>query len=221
MLKIVVFDCGQGGESFADRLEELLSVAEIIRVIDSPFNDSDRTNSKRIRRFAEEVLEPYIGKVDLIILANHFLSITSLKYFEHKYPSQKFLGFKLKAPDSYIKRRVLVLTTKPLAKTFAYRSFIFRLKRKVKTIMLDAWPAKIDDDNLTITEVRTELENFILRQNFQPEEAVLACSQFSAIKPELRIALGHNIKIYDCYDEIIYRIYKILRIRGNSGRRNK
>ncbi|MDO4987080.1 MAG: hypothetical protein Q4E46_02065, partial [Candidatus Saccharibacteria bacterium] len=95
MLKIVIFDSGYGGENFADRLESELPTTEIIRVIDWRSADIILANSKRARILAEKALRPFIGKVDLIIVANYLVSATSLKYFRRKYKDQKFIGFTL------------------------------------------------------------------------------------------------------------------------------
>ena len=92
MLKIVVLDSGFGGELFADKLKENLQVMEIIRVIDWRNADKYMHGKREARHAAEEALRPYIGRVDLIIIANFLLSITSLKYFRRKYKNQRFVG---------------------------------------------------------------------------------------------------------------------------------
>lgn len=92
MIKIVIFDGGYGGEFFADRFEEAIPVVDIIRVIDWRHAEQYLTSAKDSRTLAEEALRPYINKVDLIILANHLLSLSSLKYFQRKFPKQKFIG---------------------------------------------------------------------------------------------------------------------------------
>ncbi len=219
MLKIVVFDCGYGGEFFADKLEIELPIIEIIRVIDWRNADKYLNNPKLARKYAKEALRPYLGRVDLIVLANHLLSVTSLKFFQHKFKNQKFLGFSLKRPDSFINRNVLILTTKAVTKTTSYYNYLFHLKRKVKTLTLDSWPAKIDDGELKLDEIRDTLRVFIAKENFKPGEVILACSQFEDIKSELKEVLGQNIKIYDSYDDTLRKICKTLKIRGGTGKK--
>jgi len=221
MLKVVVFDCGYGGELLADELAEVLPILEIIRVIDWRHASEIQSSPRRARECAREALRPYIGKVDLIIFANHLLSVTSLKYFQRKYNSQRFLGLKLKSPDSYVKRDVLVLATKPLAKTLTYQTFLLRLRRNVRTLTPDSWPAKIDDGLLTAAEVRTELARVRRSRHFDPKEVILACSQFSDLKPTLRDIFGHNLKIYDSFNDAINQTYKILKIRGGLAKKSK
>lgn len=219
MLKVVIFDSGYGGEFFADKLKEEMPIIEIIRVIDWRNADYYLKNPHSARKCAEEALRAYFGRVDLIVLANHLLTITSLKYFRRKYKNQKFLGFNLKEPDSFIKRDVLILTTRAVTKTIHYHNFCLRINRKIKTLALDSWPAKIDDGELAEDEIRVTISKLLLKGNFHPEEVVLACSQFEDIKSEIKTTLGQSIKIYDSYDDTLRDICKTLKIRGGLGRK--
>ena len=220
MLKVVVFDGGYGGEFFADQLEEELPVLEVIRVIDWRNANEILTSPRKARKIAETALRPYFGKVDLIIFANYLLTLTSLKYFRRKYKNQKFLGLKLKQPDTFIKRDTLILATKAVARTINYYNFIFKIKRNSKTLILDSWPSKIDDGELTESEIKRVVEGFTNKSDFKPEEVILACSQFNDIKSELRYTLGQNLKIYDGFADAIRSTCKILKIRGGTGKKH-
>lgn len=219
MLKIVVFDGGFGGDLFAEWLKEEIPIVEIIRVIDWRNAEIILSNPKEARKVAKAALAPYIGKVDLIVFANHLLTITSLKHFRNKYKNQKFIGFELAQPGHRAKRNVLVLTTKSVAKTINYHNFLFRLKTKVKTLCLDSWPSLIDDGELTQAEVVRTLEKFLLKEKFYPEELIIACSQFHDIKSILFQFFNRNIKIYDSYDRVMRQICQILKIRGGAKKR--
>ncbi len=213
MLKIVVFDSGFGGELFADKLNEAIGVVEVIRVIDWRNANGYLESKKKARQLAEKALSPYIGKVDLIIFANTLLSITSLKYFKRKYKMQKFVGLGLKLPDTFIKRDVLILTTKAVTKTINYHNFLFRIRRPTKTLALDTWPDKIDDGELKPGEIRYTI-NQLLSEKYYPKEVILACTQFSDIKNEIKDVLGGNTKIYDSFEDGIRAAYRTLGMRG-------
>ena len=219
MLKIVVFDGGFGGELFADYLNEKLPIVDVIRVIDWRNADKLLTKAKEARKVAETSLRPYLGKTDLIVFANHFLTITSLKYFCRKYKNQKFIGLNLKQPDSFEKRDTLILTTKAVTKTINFHNYLFRLKRKVKILALDSWPAKIDDGELSYEEISKTINLSLLKENFKPKDVILACAQFSDIKTEIRACLGHNMKIYDSFDDAFRKTCKVLRIRGGLNKK--
>lgn len=220
MLKIVVFDSGYGGEFFADCLAEELPIVEILRVINWREADKILSNSRTARKVAMDSLRPYIGKVDLIIFANYLLSLTSLKYFQRKFKNQKFLGLSLKEPDTFIRRDTLILSTKAVTRTMGYGNFVFRLKRDVKTLNLDSWPAKIDDGELDFVEIRQTLNKFLIDfPKFKPSEVILASSQFNDIKTELKKFFGQNLRIYDGFEEAIRKTSKVLNIRGRVGKK--
>lgn len=221
MLKVAVFDCGYGGEFFADQLAEEIPTLEIIRVIDWRHAAEIQSNPRLARKYAEYALRPYLGRVDLIIFANHLLTITSLKYFRRKYKPQKFLGLELKLPDSTIKRDTLILTTKAVAHTINYYNFLFHIDRKSKTLTLDSWPALIDEGDLTVATVKSTIREFTTKTKIKPGEVILACSHFSDIKPALRSCFGCTVKIYDSTDDTILKTCKALKLRGGTGKKPK
>ncbi len=220
MLKVVVFDCGYGGEIFADKLEAELPILDVIRVIDWRHAEDLSNNPKRARELMKLALRPYVNKVDLIIFANYYLTITNLKYFQHKYKKQKFLGLNLKAPDTFIKHDVLILSTNPVSKNLHFRHFLSRIHRRTKILNLDSWPSKIDDGELTAPEINQTLKTFLFKyKNFQPKEIVLASAQFSDIEFELKKLFGQSLKIYDGFNETIRNVYKTLNLRGGPKKR--
>lgn len=221
MLKVVVFDSGFGGELFADYLEAELPIVEVIRVIDWRNTDKLLASSKSARKVAEEALRPYIGRVDLIIFANCLLSCTSLRFFKRKYKNQKFLGVYLEKPDTFIKKDVLVLTTKALAKTIYYSRFIHGLNRKTKTLLIDDWVVRIDDGELCYSEIRETILKFIAELNFEPKEIILGCTQLYDIKKEITQVFNGNIKIFDGFIAAIRATHKLLGIRGGNGKKRK
>ena len=202
---------------FADYFEEEVPIVEVIRVIDWRNAEGILNNPKTARKIAKEALRPYIGKVDLIIFANQLLGLTSLKYFKRKYRNQQFLGFSLKEPETFLPRDTLILTTRAVSKTLNYQAFLFRLKRKVGTLIVDDWLEKIDDGELSTGEIEDRIKLATLE--LKPEEVILATSQLSDIKRELRGILGQNIRIYDSFRDTLQKACKILKIRGGAGKK--
>lgn len=215
MLKVVVYDSGYGGEFFADRLEAELPIIEVIRVIDWRNAEKIQNSPKEARRIARAALRPYIGHVDLIIFANHLLTLTSLKFFRRKFKNQRFIGLNLKKPASPPKKDTIILTTKSVAKTINYYNFVLHLKKRVKTFTLDTWPLKIDDGELTEQEIRETLSDYLNRDS-RYQEVFLACSQFYDLKPELKKLFGRNLKIHDGFSDALGEVCKTLRIRGGT-----
>lgn len=213
MRKIVVFDSGYGGELFADKLEAELPVVEIIRVIDWRNAENILKSPRKARKAAEAALRPYIGEVDLIILANQLLTITSLKYFRKKYKNQAFLGLGLEPPKS-TKKTTLILTTKALNKTLPYHYFLLKLKSRATTLCFDAWPNLIDDGVITDKDIGEAAEEYFISSKEKPDSIILACSHFSNLKDELRNLFGYNVKIYDDTEDTIRKTYQSLHLRG-------
>ena len=219
MLKVVIYDSGYGGEDFADKLDEELQTIEVIRIIDWRHAEAIQENAKEARRCAEKALSPYIGKVDLIIFANHLLTITSLKYFIQKYKNQKFTGLELEHPCAFVEREMLALTTKAVSKTIRYHSFIRQLKMNTKTLVLDSWPIRIDDGDLTLTEIKEKMQREVLNYDFHPKGIIIACSQFNDIVPELKNVFGKSVKIYNGYRDVFSNVYKLLHLKGYASKK--
>ena len=217
MLKIVIYDVGVGGEFFAEIFQEELPIAKIIRVINWRSAGESMSSRKKARKIAEQDLKPYIGRVDLIILANNLLGVTSIKYFKRKYKKQKFLGFNLPVPDTFKKCDTLILTTKALVKTINFKNYVRRIKRDAWVSVVDDYVGKIDDG------ISLENDLVVLKQqiSIQPREIILLNANFWDIKEDLRKTFGVTIKIYDSFDDTMRQAFKILKIRGGIGRKKK
>lgn len=213
MLKVAVFDNGFGGELFADRLESELPVIEVIRVIDWRSAKEAQKSSVGARKSAERALRPYFGKVDLIIFANYLLATTSLKYFQRKYSTQKFIGFTIRPKRITMGKPTLIITTKPTTRNLAFAAFAHRIK--AKTICFDSWPLLIDDGYLTGEGAKRDLNAALAHiDNFIPEQILLACGQFTELMTEFRQVFGHNVRIVDSFEQTIEEAKRALRIRS-------
>lgn len=289
MLKVVVYGCDYGAELFADRLEAELPVIEVIRVINWRPNEPTRQRfaKLRARKLAEKTLRPYIGKVDLIIFADLFLSTTSLKYFNHKYnpklrpprkkhtarrqllrrlyrwrtfrhlhwqlhknytyrrptstpkaPRQKFIGMDPPYPGTFIRRKILILTTSSLVHTKKFRTYLFKLSlglhRRHIIVSLDQLPAAIDHGK-SYAELLEEalwpyrVSDFAFddpmgtpaKKLSRQLEVILAHQSFSVLSPDLRKLFGANLKIHDSFRDTILKTYHVLGIRGYDSKRKK
>ncbi len=97
MLKVAVFDNGWGGELVADYLLKELKTIEVIRVIDWQNSDYSLKSPYEIYQLARLQLEPYINKVDLIVLGGYTISL-AYSYLAKEFPGQKIVGMTI---DSY------------------------------------------------------------------------------------------------------------------------
>lgn len=94
MLKIIVYDCGWGGELVANYLENELQTVEVIRLIawrPCPQSLAEMT------AFADEIardLLPYIGEVDLVVLGGYMVAQT-LEDLRQRFSEQLFVAVSL------------------------------------------------------------------------------------------------------------------------------
>ena len=218
MLKVVVYDGGFGGELFADLLEEEVPVFEVVRVIDWRNAEMLNQGAKMARKVAERTLQPYLEKVDLIVLANHLLSVTSLRYFRRKYPKQKFVGINLELPTGVRKRDFLVLTTQAMARTMKFRYYKWRLRAKVKILKLDTWPRMIDDGELGEREIAMTFETAAIMRE-QPRDVVLACATFRDVTTEINGYFNQRVRVYDGFEAALKATCRMLKIRGGIGKK--
>jgi len=209
MKKIVIFDGGFGGELFADYFEQELPVVEVIRVIDWRHANQILKSVKDARKAALEALRPYLGTVDLIIFANHLLTLTSLDYFRRKFKNQKFSGLPIIKPVNSDK--TLILTTKAVRETLADYTFRHHLNGTVKEIVLDSWPNLIDDGELTEDQMRKDLASVL---DFHPDTIVLENTTFVDIRKELHRIIGHNLTINTGYQEAFDLARRELKFKG-------
>ena len=216
MPKIVIFDSGFGGELFADRVEDLFPNLEVIRVIDWRHSDQYLKNRYAARKAAKIALQPYMNKVNVIVFANHLLSV-NLRYFRHHYRRQKFSGFDFSWPErcraKYKPQNALILTTKATQATLDYHLFKFKKSDiNIKTVICDHWIDKIDDGELA----ESEIVDFLAKntRNFHPQIVILACTQLADIKPALRKFFGPFVAIEDGYYCALKNLCQTLSCRG-------
>ena len=213
MLKVVVFDGGFGGELFADYIEKELAVVDVIRVIVWRDLEKLTKSPKAARQVTETALARYIGRADVIVIANHLVSTLDLKYFRYKYPQQKFLGFSFPLPKT---KTAVVLTTKALRSSLAYRVMIRKTKTKVKTVDCDNWVPLVDDAELTEEQVRHDLMDI---KDFAPGSVVLAHTNFADIKNLLIKFFGPHVRFEDGFRDTFKNLVSTLGFRGLDGRK--
>lgn len=220
MLKIVVFDSGWGGECFANYLEDELPIVEVIRVIDWRHAPYNRLEAEKVLECTEKALLPYIGTVDVIILASYEATISSLEYLKKKYPKQKFLGADLEILNEDNGTKFLILTT-----SFVKNSKFYALKKadlpekNFDELVCDDWPQLIDDGELTKEMMKQKMA--ASRENYT-DAVVLGCTQFSDVQDDLaEIISWKQGRIIDEFALMLKNLCHVLALRGGDGKRKK
>lgn len=215
--KIVVFDGNFGGELFADYIEDELAVVDVIRVIDWRNASTLFENTHLARKTMEESLSPYINKVDIIVIANYYLSQIGLDYLRLKYKNQKFIGFNISSIyKTASKNKAVIFITENLRSMPSYHILKYKVHAKVQEFDCGQWIHLIDDGELKKEQLKEELK---LVKNFSPTKVLLANTTLVDIKDDLRRIFGMNIKFEDGFKETYKKLCEELGFRGNDGRK--
>lgn len=212
MTKIAVFDTGFGGELFAKHIEDEFPLFDVIRVIDW----DHEANKLKKYDYIKTKIKPYVGRVDGIVIADQYYSITCLDYLRKEFGKQKFSGFPLKIPNKQNLKKVLIITTKNVHKTTDFIKYAWKIKAKVSVVECDEWNKLVDDGEYYTNKVYADLEKY---DKSRPSAIILADSHLMEIKPFLRKIFGPTIAIFDGYDAALNELCGELRIRGRTGKK--
>lgn len=220
MLKVAVFDSGWGGEAFANYLEMELPIVEVIRIIDWRHAPYNKLTVEKVLEYTEKALRPYVGTVDIIVLASYEATISSLEYLRGKYPKQKFLGvdFEIFREDGGTK--FLVLTTNFVAKSRFYLSCKESLtEANFLEIACDDWPQLIDDGELTKPMIEQKLAGY---KDIYCDAVVLGCTQFSDVRDDISNTISWKQgRVVDEFALVLKNLCHMLGLRGGDGKRKK
>lgn len=220
MLKVVVFDSGWGGEMFADYLEERVPVVEVTRVIDwrkAPYSKCVPTD---ICFMTERALRPYIGEVDVIVLASYAVTVAALAYLRWRYPDQKFVGFEMRLSEYVVGqesiKNVMVLAAGVVEDSISFEREMFEMKHLivVHPTCLN-WIQKVDDGEMDEKALRKELGEFT---NLRVDAILLYSTGFVDIKPILEKIYKVGVVIDD-FERVVQWTCTALRLRGGDGTR--
>lgn len=214
MLKIAVFDSGWGGELFADYLEEQLPVAEIIRIIDWRSGVYEEKSVGEVQKCAEAAMKPYIGKVDVIMIASMAANLNAANFMRDKYPEQKFIGFPLTLELIKKQReaKVLALGTRALTENPRAETAIARRKKlEVERRDLTAWLRLIDDGEMEEEIVENELKRV---HDF--DIVTIECPYFMDLRAQIEKLCGWQTEVMDPFKAVLRELCAYLRLRGEN-----
>ena len=224
MLKVVVFDSGWGGELVADYIEEELAVVEVTRVIDWKNAPYSNKNKRQICALSEEALKPYLGKVDVIVLAGYVISTMSLEYLSKKYPKQKFVGMRLDV-KRFLRHsdyhQIMVLASSTTFVSGWYQKVRMNLEKSgIKIIELEEnhWIKLIDDGEMNSEILEHDLYS---RLDNETEAIFLADTHFWDIKDDLEEDYKWRGRVLDERQFVLHDLCLELGFKGLDGKRAK
>ena len=121
MKKVLIFDYGFSGWKLGSLIEKEFPV-EVKRLIIGGEEDLHHQTNWEIRENAKVALEPFVGNVDVIILANTLVAMIAEDYLKLEFPEQKFIGYGWNLPDLVRDtKQVLVIAPERLGRTEQYQ----------------------------------------------------------------------------------------------------
>ena len=213
MLKIAVFDSGWGGDIVAQDLEENLAVVEVIRVIDwrnAPYASKSR---RKICRLTELALKPYIGKVDVIVIAS-FEAQCAVRYLKARFPLQKFVT--MCWPHEWLsgerQHTIMILTGEKVKHSWEY--YLWRRQFKGKKLIepvCDHWTPLIDEGVMTRKILQRELAPY---RDAKIDTIVLGNTHFWDLQEEIEQAVGWQATVVDPRQHLIEQVGAVLHLEG-------
>lgn len=173
MLKVAVFGIGRGGEAVAQYLSTELGTVEIIEVIDWSSSKNVYRDPKVMRQIACHFISPYIGKVDLVVLADYALSLVT-NSLKKQWPEQKIISMEVDfrhAPKSCQNANVVTLIANGILFQSKLGREICRQLSSTKVILPDCsgWEGLIDSGDMSKDILEIELsKTFILASSRNP-----------------------------------------------------
>ena len=215
MLKVAVFDSGWGGDIVAQDIEDNLAIVEVIRIIDwrnAPYADKSRYT---IRRLVETALKPYIGQVDVIVMAS-FEAQCAMRYLKTRFPYQKFIQMDWPCKDVLANnpRTMMILAGDRAKHSFEYR--LWRRQFKKQRIIeppCEHWTARIDENGISREFLRRELAPY---KKKKIDTVVLGNTHFWDLKEQIEDILGWRTMVVDPRQILIDQLNTVLKLEGTS-----
>ena len=215
MKKIVVFDCGWGGELIGDYLEEQIPV-EVEKVIKYKDGQFGEMKDYEIAKIAETALAPYVGHCELIVLADTSTTVAIMDHLKYKFPNQKFVGYGEGMPmvvREFKGNRVMILTTESVKYQMKYLLMKIMTEKEIVQPECIGWSGLIDDGELKDDEIRRVISS-------EKAEAVLIyATSFIDIEDEIRASVAPGTAVIDMRQKLLRDVCTALEFVGKDGRR--
>ena len=215
MKKVVVFDCGWGGELIGDFLEEQIPI-EVEKVIKYKNGQFGEMKDYEITQIAESALEPYIGHCELIVLADTSTTVAIMDHLKYKFPNQKFIGYGEGMPmivREFKGSRVMILTTESVKYQTKYLLMKIMTEKEIVQPECIGWSGLIDDGELKTEEIHRIV-------NSEKVEAVLIyATSFIDVEDEIKASVAPGTAVIDMRQKLLRDVCTALKLVGKDGRR--
>ena len=206
---------------FADYVERELVVVDVIRELRYELNLGRTTEEMRV--LTEAALLPYIGKVEVIVLASHELTLATLTFLQERYPEQKFVGF--------WPRLSRVLTIRPrgkrvmmLASSVVQRSAEYSREREELKRLEVAEVVETERSEWVDVEAGRANAGFLrneLQKTGKVDVVLMYCTDLHNMRAKFEEIYGWRVMVVDDYAMVFRETCAALGLRGVDGGRGR
>ncbi len=199
MIKVLVIDTGWSAVVIGNYIEKEL-----------PVNVKEIINNNCELEDTENTIRPYIGEVDIIVLSNPIISAKFGRYFESKYPGQKFISYGWDLSETIQRyKKVMIFTPKRLRTSECYQ--IEKAKCQEQEIVeldCEKWVSMITSGGITLTEeANKEMEAF------KGETIIINSSELLGIEDKLKKVINWRGDLIDLREGIVTAIEDYLNMK--------
>lgn len=203
---------------FADYVERELAVIEVVREL---HYEMDKGYSlKEMQLLTEAALIPYIGRVDLIVLASYEITAATLTFLQRRHPRQKFVGFRPRLsrrledfPDG---RRVMLVASRSVQQSAAYNRELEDLERFELVESEHGEWAEVEAGMASAEDLRKER-----RKTGEIDAILMYCTDYRYLRRTFEKLYGWQVKVIDDYAGVFRDICLALKLRGVDGGRSR
>ena len=211
---VVVFDCGWGGEIIGDFIAEEIPfrVEKVIDYKNAQYGEKDFGEMKEL---AEKALVNYIGKVRVIVLADTVMALELMEYLREKYPDQKFVGYGrglVKMIRMMRAERVMILTTNGVKRQEMFKKMEQMAGVKMVEPECRGWGQKIDEGEMTESEVRRAVGRF------QGDVIVIYATGFLDVEENIKKYAKKQTKVVNMKGILLKDVCEALGLVGKDGK---
>ena len=167
----------------------------------------EQETESEIRIQVDRRLSPYVGKVDLIILCDPEITLSSLQFLKCKYPGQEFVGYGYNLAGAIKKERRVRVLLPHIAKRMLYYQ-----KMKSECVGVD-----ISEGEYDFEEYKDQ--NFIERflEGFANGLVIVYTPVLFHLERQLRARVSWRANVIDMRDSLLRDTCKALKLRGLDG----
>lgn len=217
MVKIGVFDSGIGGETVADRIQQLFPDVEIMLINDSDNIPYGLKRRAEIIRLTLRAIQPLVdAQCDAIVIACNTATTNAISDLRTAHPTVHFVGIEpmVKPATTMTQTGVIaVLATPGTLSSHRYAQLKHRWASRATIIEPDcsSWANRIEHGGADNIDVHTTVGE-LMRWNV--DVIVLGCTHYHWLKDRIKAAAKPNVRVLEPSDAIGARLDSLLSINS-------